>query len=137
MGKCAGLVVERLSSYMSRSDAKAWDGYLVLLTPGVRGSSKQEAWTRIRYDTSRVRKLVASGEDLSSLSELNDMLRPLLPVKSEAILFTEEKSILKALPRLLTQEAGIKPAEVETVIEAFKTGKNMIKALYDDRRSAE
>lgn len=59
---------------------QAWDGYLVLLTPSLQPSSTWTEGTEIRYNTSRVRKLVGTCDDLKSLRDVQNILQPVLPV---------------------------------------------------------
>jgi hypothetical protein len=54
-------LVSVISQYVSKGEAKAWEGYVVLMTPAPIGASVRTDVTRIRYDTNRVRKLVATG----------------------------------------------------------------------------
>jgi len=77
-----GSLVDVISRNVGRSESKAWDGYLVLLTPGL-APSGDVAIEEIRYDTSRLRKLVSTGEDLVSAGDVERLLRPLLPLRGE------------------------------------------------------
>src|SRR2546426_1982003 len=61
-----GFLVDLISEHVSSADAKAWEGYLVLLTPAVIGMTSQPDADRIRYDTTRVRKFLATGEELKT-----------------------------------------------------------------------
>src|SRR5689334_7288614 len=56
-------LVELMSQVVTSGEPKAWDGYLALLTPGEISGPEHRELTRIRYNTSRLRKLVATGED--------------------------------------------------------------------------
>jgi hypothetical protein len=67
--------VELISKQFTSNDAKAWDGYLVLLTPA---AAEYSDVTKIRYDTTRVRKLVATGDELKTLADVGRVLLPLL-----------------------------------------------------------
>src|ERR1039458_7653169 len=62
-------LVDLISARVGRSEPKSWEGYLVLLTPSVMEAGSESAAQAIRYDTSRVRKLVASGDEISHLVE--------------------------------------------------------------------
>src|SRR6267378_4471682 len=90
-------LVELISHYWTRADAKAWDGYLVLLTPATPTSSVEAE--AIRYNTTRLRKLLATGDDLRRLSDITRVLAPLLPL--DAIATTADETALEMLPRLL------------------------------------
>src|SRR5438270_11856413 len=50
-------IVDAVSKAYTRLDRKAWDGYLVLLTPALPDGGDITP-QQIRYDTSRIRKLV-------------------------------------------------------------------------------
>ena len=71
----------KISEYVGRGEAKSSDGYLVLMTSGFPKNEQREVLTRIRYDTSRLRKLVATGEDLSRKNDIVSVLRPVLPLE--------------------------------------------------------
>jgi hypothetical protein len=77
-----GALVEVMSAHLSVHDAKSWDGYLVLLTPGSR-TEDRDAIERIRYDTARVRKLVSSAPELATISDIEHALLPLLPLSTD------------------------------------------------------
>ena len=123
-------LVELISAHMTRSDPKAWDVYLVLLTPGPaidgdRGPSD------IRYDTSRVRKLVAAGDELQVVGDVERALLPLLPL--DAVTATAgERSTLTMLPEILAKH-GVEPQTVSVVVEAFRTQRSLVESLHDYR----
>ena len=56
-------LVDLISAFFHRSDAKAWEGYLVLLTPSVLPHDAALEVTEIRRNTTHVRKLVATGDE--------------------------------------------------------------------------
>ena len=60
-------LVDTMALRLAKTESKTWDGYVVLLTPGYSERSARGGVSLIRYDTTRVRKLVATGEDLRSL----------------------------------------------------------------------
>lgn len=121
-------LVQLISRHISRSDAKAWDGYLVLLTPGIMASDTRNAATQIRYDTTRVRKLLATGDDLKSLGDVERALLPLLPLEPELEL-DEQESVLKMLPSLLSGR-GIPDDVARIVIEAFSEQRPLVERLH-------
>src|SRR4051794_25042329 len=57
-----GLLVELISEHFRQPEPKSWDGYLILLTPGIAPSDARQSIAKIRYNTSRVRKLIATGD---------------------------------------------------------------------------
>ena len=77
--------MELVSKYTSSYDAKSWEGYLVLLTPSSVPKRGLLKLTEIRYDISRVRKLVATGDDIKTLDSVRQFLLPLLPLQVETI----------------------------------------------------
>ena len=56
-----GSLVEVISRHVGQGESKSWDGYLVLLSPGF-GASEDVAIEAIRYNTTRLRKLIGTGE---------------------------------------------------------------------------
>lgn len=120
-------LVKLISGHMTRSDAKAWDGYLVLLTPGVLASDTRNEATHIRYDTNRVRKLLATGDELKSVAEVKRALLPLLPLEPELRL-DEQESVLDMLPTLLSGR-GIPEDSVRVIIDAFLEQQPLVERL--------
>lgn len=76
-----GRLVEAISAHLRRPEPKSWEGYLVLLTPAVLQSAARTELASIRYDTMRVRKLVATRDELGTLDDVEQALLPLLPLK--------------------------------------------------------
>lgn len=128
-------LVELISKYITSYDAKSWEGYLVLLTPGVVGKADRTELTKIRYDTSRVRKLVATSDDIKTLDDVRQSLLPLLPLEIEA---TEEykESVLALLPGMLSDE-GIPEKAVQIVVTAFVEERPIVESLHEYRKSSE
>ncbi len=91
-------LVDRISSRFNRSDAKSWDGYLVLLTSDTAPTA--EAVADVRRDTSRLRKLVGTGSDLVSIEAVAEVLLPVLPLELDG---TEsmQSSLLERIPRMV------------------------------------
>ena len=123
-----GALVRLISEYVSKAEAKAWDGYLVLLTPAS-STAGREAVELIRYDTSRLRKLVADGEELGSLSQVEDTLLPLLPLEPVAPALAE-RSALDLLPELL-EDRAIAPALTVRLLEAYAAGEPLVEGLHE------
>lgn len=126
-----GRLVGLISAHMTRADAKAWEGYLVLLTPAVPPEGKESGVEEVRYDVTRVRKLVAAGDELLALADVERALLPLLPIT----LSTEIEagaSVLDELPGLL-QEQGIDREESEALIEAFREQRPLLEAIHQQR----
>jgi hypothetical protein len=97
-------------------DAKAWDGYLVLLLARPPLREDLGALTAIAYDTRRVRKLVVTPDMIGADLDLTSALLPVLPLPS-----------LPALGSLSSMEQVIK-AVGETSDENAMRG---LQALFD------
>ncbi len=121
-------LVEVISQYVGQSEAKAWDGYLVLCAPGVLASEARFEPTEIRYNTSRVRKLVAAGDELRTLSDVERSLLPLLPLEADVEL-KDQESALEVLPELLSQR-GLPQQAVRVVIQAFLEQLPILESLH-------
>ena len=76
-----GALVDLMADNVRRGEPKAWEGYLVLLTPGLLAPDDQVVLNDLRNDTNRVRKIIATGDELEELSQVGDALLPLLPLK--------------------------------------------------------
>lgn len=116
-----------------RLGPKAWDGYLVLLTPETIPPSLASIVTSIRSDTRRLRKIVISGDDIDVTSpvlmaaSIRRALTPILPisiVKSARIL-----DPVATLPERLLP-TGIERSILEQVISAYRRGEPMVPALH-------
>lgn len=117
-----------ISKYVDRTEAKASEGYLVLLTPAELPTTDRDAAMRIRYDTGRVRKLLGTGEDLHSLQDLQTIVAPLLPLDIGPGASPTESS-LDALPKLLAQH-GIAESSVRVLVEAYRSHELLVEAIY-------
>src|SRR5262249_3267445 len=121
------VLVELISKNLSSSEAKAWEGYLVLLTPGVLPSEARTEADRVRHDTSRVRKFVAAGEGLQNIADVHRVLMPLLPLDGIDLRTTE--STLSVLPELLATR-GLPKRAVEVIIKAFLEQQPLVERLH-------
>ena len=128
-------LVELVSKYTTSYDPKSWEGYLVLLTPSPVAKQGRLKLTEIRYDISRVRKLVATGDDIKTLDDVRQVLLPLLPLQVETINEVGE-SVLNMLPKLLSNR-GLPTKAVETVINAFLEQKPIVESLNKYRMENE
>lgn len=123
------VLVDLLSERLERSDPKAWEGYLVLLTLD-RPMNSAEV-DEIRRDTTRLRKILATGEDLTSVSQVDDALLPVLPLTG-GVLRHGAGSILDRLPGLLA-EKGIDEGLTLRVGEAFDNDRPLMEAVAEWR----
>jgi hypothetical protein len=114
-----------ISDRVSRADPKSWEAYLVLLTPGVLGDEDRVTSQLIRGDTNSARKLLATGDELHSLANVERVLLPLLPLTTE-VSVPDEGNLLDRLPELLDVEAGA----VRTIVEAFRNQQPIIERLH-------
>lgn len=119
------VLTRAISDALGRGEAKAAEGYLVLLTSGEVSETCTEVLAGIRYDTSRVRKIVATGDDLRVKSDVENALTPLLPLRIDE---TEEKptSGLSQLADLLNTPVGA----TECLVEAYQEQTSLLEALY-------
>jgi hypothetical protein len=127
-----GVLVNLISENVTRSQPKASEGYLVLLTGDVPDPSRErqieQKITAVRHDTSRLRKLVATGLNLTSTDHVERVLAPLLPLvpgNSE----NEEKSVLDLLPALL--ESNFSKDAILSVRKSYYNQDSTIQALHN------
>ncbi len=120
------VLVELISEHLSDRDAKAWDGYLVLLTPGARDEDR-DVIDRIRYDTARVRKLVASAPELATVKDIEQTLLSLLPLGSDEEL-TATRDPLELLADALRTDFDEPIAEA--LLSAFAEQRPLVEALH-------
>ena len=125
-----GALVDVISRYVGQTESKAWDGYLVLLTTGIAPSSDAEI-EELRYDTTRLRKLVATGEDLSTAGDVERLLRPLLPLRT-AQGSISRGTALDLLPELLAEQ-GINVTTTEVLVKSFIEQEPLMDALHRTR----
>jgi hypothetical protein len=124
------LLVDVISRHVGSQESKSWDGYLVLLTPGL-APSESAALEAVRYDTTLLRKLVATGDDLKLLTDVERVLRPLLPLRPERTNLVQQ-SALDLLPRLLAAQQI--PEEVtRVVVDAFRQQSPLLEQLHQQR----
>ncbi len=123
--KDQGALNSKISEYIGRGEAKSSDGYLVLLTSGLPEEKHREDLTRIRYNTSRLRKLVATGEDLAELGDIENALQPVLPLQISSANEVRSSGLYK-LPSLL----GLPEEATEGLVEAYWDQTSLLEALH-------
>ena len=124
-------MVAWISEHMQRSDPKSWDGYLVLLTRDE--SASLAAVARVRHDTHRLRKLVATGRELTTLSAIEDALLPVLPfglVQFE----TEREALVDRLPEML-EAKGVEPPLAAAALVSFRENRSPMDGIWSWRRT--
>jgi hypothetical protein len=124
------ILVDVISRHVGNQESKSWDGYLVLLTPGL-APSQSEALETLRYDTTRLRKLIATGDDLKLPTDVERVLQPLLPLRPERSILGQE-SALDLLPNLLAAQEI--PEEVtRALVDAFRQQLPLLERLHEQR----
>lgn len=118
-----------ISQHWTRSDPKAWDGYLVLLTPGRAGVERGTEIGTLRYNISTVRKLVGSGDEMDVIGDVERVLLPLLPLDVATFEADKPGSSLDRLPDLLSG-ASYSRGAVETLVSAFRSDEPLMEKLH-------
>jgi hypothetical protein len=122
-----GSLVDVISRHIGQGELKSWDGYLVLLTPSLAPSEDGEI-EAVRYNTTRLRKIVATGDDLRTPTDVERVLRPLLPLSQEQAKISQE-SVLDLLPKLLAEQ-GIPQETTRLLVEAFREQSPLLERLH-------
>jgi hypothetical protein len=120
------VLVDLVASKVSKSEAKAWDVYLAILTPAFVDSGSNRELNAIRYDTTRVRKLIATGDDLRALDDVRRTLMPLLPIR--AIELAPARDVFELLIEAL-EGKGIDPNDVRRLVDSFGKNEDLIPSL--------
>jgi hypothetical protein len=127
-----GALVDVISRHVGKSENKAWDGYLVLLTPGIAPTSDDKI-EDIRSDTTRLRKLVATGEELAVPSDVERLLRSLLPLNDSSGSIGQATA-LDRLPKLLT-DSGIAESTTRVLVKSYIEQQPLMEALHRTRET--
>jgi hypothetical protein len=127
-----GQLVDLMSEKLSSSEAKAWEGYLVLLTTATVPLRDQVAVSELRSNTSRVRKLVAAGEELQTIEDVRRVLLPLLPLDIPSTISQSSRGLINRVPELLERQ-NIDRALVEVVVEAFLRNDLIVQRIHEFR----
>ena len=120
-------LVELISKHFTRSEAKAWDGYLVLLTPSVVPTAARQEAVDIRRNTTHVRKLLAAGDELETADVVRRTLLPLLPLESQDV--QRASNVLETLPPLLANH-GVDEEAAKVAVEAFLEQRPIVDAIH-------
>jgi hypothetical protein len=124
-----GQLVSLMTKFVSAQEAKAWDGYLVLLTPERHSPPQYADIQALRRDTHRVRKLVATGSRLRALSDVTGVLQPLLPLELPDAAVVPE-SPFDLLPAVL-QEHDVDPQLTRALIDRFEQQGALMRTLAE------
>ena len=122
-------LVDLLERHVMKTEGKAWDGYVVLITPLQLTREQLAAATDIRYDTHRTRKLVITGNDIKSISDVQNALLPILPLRIDDNLLSQS-SALEVLPELMA-ERGIEQSAVISIIDSFTKDESILSGLHE------
>ena len=121
--------LDLISKTIGFSDAKALEGYLVLLTPSLTGKETDLEITHIRYNTLRLRKLVATGSSIQVGGDINRLLLPVLPLERLASVEGAD-SVLDLLPTALSKKDV--PEEItKGLIKAFDDQDPLLEFLQE------
>ena len=120
-------LVDLISKHFSRTEAKAWDGYLVLLTPSVVPATDRMYAIDIQRNTLHLRKLFADGDELRSVDDVRQTLLPLLPLEEHDAL--ETRNVLDTLPFLLASR-GVDEDAAKVAIAAFRDQKPIVAEIH-------
>ena len=123
----AGLV-DLISNHVARSEAKAWEGYLVLVTPSVVPTADRLSAMNIHRDTRYVRKIFADGGQLHLTDDIRQVLLPLLPLEEYDVL--EPRDVLKSLLSLLTSH-GVNQEVAQVAITAFQQQNPIVANIHE------
>jgi hypothetical protein len=123
------VLVELISKYVVSTEPKAWDGYLVLLTPSILPAAAREQAIQIKNNFNRVRKFLATGDDLKTTSDVERLLLPLLPLTSEVPRSDQSTRVLDSLPDILSKR-GIDRGAVEALVRAFASHQPLLENLH-------
>ena len=119
-------LVALLAKRLARSAPKAWDGYLVLLCGA--STTDKVGMAAIERDTTRVRKIVATGEILRTTSDVSRVLDPFLPLETPGE-EAEIPDVLAMLPELL--KGGVPIPATQAVINAFRAMEPPLERLHE------
>ena len=124
------VMVELMSEKVRPNDPKSWDGYLVLLT--VDEPARAECVTRIKNDTRRLRKLVATGHELKTMASVQDTLLPVLPfnVTSSVVSST---ALTDRIPEML-EDHGIERSLATAALRSFQENRSPMEAVWTWRQ---
>ena len=120
-------LVRLISQHFSRTDAKAWEGYLVLLTPSFVPADARHNAVGIQRNTVHVRKLFGAGDELQTVDAVRRALLPLLPIGGDSAL--EPQNVLDNLPTVLARQ-GVDEDAARVAIAAFREQRSIIAEIH-------
>lgn len=124
------VMVELMSEKVRPNDPKSWDGYLVLLT--VDESARAGSVTKIKNDTSRLRKLVVTGRQMKTMASVKDALRPVLPF-DVASSVASSTALTDRIPEML-EDHGIERSLATAAIMSFQENRSPMEGVWTWRQ---
>ena len=124
-----GETVELFGNAISHTDAKWWEGYLILISLGQTiGADEKACLDEIRRDTSRIRKFVFTGSDLTSINSISRLVSPLLPMSPD---FGASTPSTESVDEFYKEVAGqrIEQQALEVVLETYRKGDSILQSL--------
>lgn len=123
-------VVRLISEYLGAGEAKAWDGYLLLMTPDICPDSETPQLEEILRNTTRLRKLVATGNYLRTVADVSLMLEPLVPIRA----LQRASAIDPALEVVaeILREKGVATTTVSTLTQAYQRREPLMERLHSE-----
>ena len=124
------VMVELMSEKVRPNDPKSWDGYLVLLT--VDEPARVEYVTRIKNDTRRLRKLVATGHELKTMASVQDTLLPVLPFNVTSSV-ASATALTDRIPEML-EDHGIERSLASAALRSFQENRSPMEGVWTWRQ---
>jgi hypothetical protein len=123
-----GQLVDLISARLNRPDPKSWEGYLLLFTTASVPSDQRRDVTDLRYNTNRLRKLVATADEIDTVEDVHTALLPLLPLDTGSP-SSSGSGLLSRLPDLLSAER-VSRRVTEAVVDSFLANESMMESLH-------
>ena len=126
--RAQSVLIELISAHYSRSDSKAWDGYVVLLTAAEPTPEQTRALDLLRHNTAHARKIVATGTELRTISDVEWVVATLLPLEVEMGI-PQPSSVLEQLADIIADD-NVSKYIVEDVVTAYADGSSLMEAIH-------
>ena len=123
-------MVARISKHMLRTDPKSWDGYLVLIT--LDSTAPARAVAQVRCNTHRLRKLVATGQELTAISAIEGILLPVLPF-TMAPTGAARATLIERLPEML-ESKGVDHSLTAAAIASSRENRSPMEGIWSWRK---
>ena len=124
-------MVERMSERIRRSDPKSWDGYLVLFTTD--DPTSTERLSKIKNNTNRLRKLVATRSELTALAAVKGTLLPVLPF-DVANVDVSSARLTDRIPDMLEAQ-GIDRSLATAALQSFQQNQSPMAGIWSWRQA--